>query len=346
MTEEQQIIINNTADRIIPSAVRSDQNPVLVYLGRLTSTHSKRTMGRALDAIADLLTGGLPDQLHQNGNRMNGAKAALLGSAWGQLRYQHTAKLRADLMQEYSVSTANTYLSALRGVLKDAWRLGYMSAEEYQRAVDIQNVKADTLPAGRDLATGEVRALVQACLDDRNMVAGIRDAALIAVLYAGARRSEAVKLNVDDYDLASGRLTIRGGKGRKDRTTYVDPGGQMALEDWLELRGQESGPLFLKVRQTGVIDRREDGAHLTSQAVYNMLAKRGSQAGIDNFSPHDFRRTVIGDLLDAGVDIATVARMMGHADVKTTKRYYRRPEQVKQTAASKIRLPYRRKGRG
>ncbi len=330
------------ATLILPPQTRPDRNPVLVYLGKLTSPHSKRNMGRALDTIADLLIGGLPDR---RGKHQSGAKAALLGSAWGELCYPHTAKLRADLMGLFSVSTANTYLSALRGVLKEAWRLGYLTAEDYQRAIDIPNVKAETLPAGRDLASSEIKALVMVCVDDRNRSGGIRDAALIAVLYAGARRSEAVKLNVADYDLATGKLTIRGGKGRKDRTTFVDPGGQMALEDWLALRSAEPGPLFLKVRQTGEIEFPSTGSsgHLSAQAVYNMLVKRGRQAGIEDFSPHDFRRTVIGDLLDAGVDIATVARMMGHADVKTTKRYDRRPERVKQAAAGKVRLPYRRK---
>lgn len=330
------------AIRLLPSPTPSAYNPVLVYLGRLASAHSRRTMGRALDTLADWLTGGLPDAPDEAGRRLPGAKAALLGAAWGQLRYPHTARLRAELLERYSASTANTYLSALRGVLKEAWRLGYLSAEDYQRAVDLPTVRAESLPAGRDLAAGEVKALLGACLDDRNVTAGVRDAAVIAVLYAGARRAEAAALQVDDYDPASGRLTIRGGKGRKERTTYVDPGGQLALEDWLALRGKEAGPLFLRVRQTGAIERA-DGRPLTAQAIYNLLRKRGQQAGLADFSPHDFRRTVIGDLLEAGVDIVTVARMMGHADVKTTRRYDRRPEGVKQAAASKLRLPYRRR---
>ena len=113
MTENQQLIVSTNTDLIAPSEVRSDSNPVIVYLAKLTSAHSKRTMGRALDCIADMLTGGLPDHSDRNGNKVHGAKAAMLGAAWGQLCYQHTAKLRADLMQQYSASTANTYLSAL-----------------------------------------------------------------------------------------------------------------------------------------------------------------------------------------------------------------------------------------
>jgi len=82
---------------------------------------------------------------------------------WAALRYQHTAAVRARPAADCSVATANRLLSALRGVLREAWRLGYMSAEDYQRAIDIANIKGEAIPAGRELSQDELMALVQTC---------------------------------------------------------------------------------------------------------------------------------------------------------------------------------------
>jgi site-specific recombinase XerD len=79
--------------------------------------------------------------------------------------------------------------------------------------------------------------------------------------------------------------------------------------------------------------------HLTDQAIYDILKRRAGQAGLETFSPHDIRRTFAGNLLDAGVDLATVQRLMGHSDPATTAGYDRRSETVKKDAVSRLTIP-------
>lgn len=300
------------------------QNAAAVYLARLTSELTRRTMRDALDKIA----------------RMDGKADDALALDWSQLRYQHTAAIRARLAAEYAPATANKLLSALRGVLKEAWRLGQMSAEDYQRAVDIANIKAETLPAGRDLSFGEIRALVTVCIDD-GTAAGIRDAAIIGVLATcGVRRAELVSIDLADFNEDTGKIVIRGGKGNKDRAVYATEGALMALIDWLDIRGRVPGALFNPINKGGAV---QHGRSMTAQAVYKMLIKRGEQAGVKAFSTHDFRRTFVGDLLDRGVDISVVSKPAGHADPKTTTRYDRRPEEKKREAVSRLHFPYQRR---
>lgn len=299
----------------------ADRHPAAVYLARL-APGSRRTMREALDTIAALLTSGRCDAETIN---------------WAALRYQHTAATRAALAAKYKPATANKMLAALRGVLREAWRLGLVGAEEYHRAVDVPAVRGETLPSGRALGAGEVRALFGACRADKTP-AGARDAALLAVLYgAGLRRSEAVALDVADYDPESGALSIRNGKGRKDRIAYATNGAAEALAAWLSHRGEVEGPLFVPVVRGGQVLRVD---RLTGQAVLYVLRKRAKKAGVAHFSPHDMRRTYIGDLLDAGADISTVQQLAGHSNVGTTARYDRRGERAKRKASEMLHVPY------
>lgn len=319
--------------------VPPDKNPALVYVASLPSPHSRRNAARHLNHIAGLL--GQPDAIAMN---------------WGAVEYQHVALVRTQLMSQYSPKSVNVMLSALRGVLKETWRLGYMTAEQYQRTIDVKNVKGETLPAGRDIKTGEFLALSQVCYEDES-AAGVRDSAIIGILYTcGIRRAELVGLQVSDFEPETGQIKVIEGKGQKDRTVYASNGALEALNDWLAVRGMERGALFLPIAKGGRIVRNDTArnklfetdnviAGMTSQAVYNMLKKRAKQANVSDFSPHDFRRTFVGDMLDRGVDIATVQKIAGHADPATTSRYDRRPEAVKQAAAGKLHYPYKKRAR-
>ena len=78
------------------------------------------------------------------------------------------------------------------------------------------------------------------------------------------------------------------------------------------------------------------GADYTPDAVLKIVQRWGQMAGIESFSPHDFRRTFCSDLLDAGVDIATVQKLAGHASPVTTAKYDRRGEETKRAGVQKL----------
>jgi integrase/recombinase XerD len=309
-------------------AVPLDQNPAAIYLASL-GDGSRRTMRTALNTIAGLL--GVGEVLDADGRDMR-----CLAMPWGSLRYQHTAAIHAQLQARYAPATANKLLVALRRVLKEARRLRQISADDYDTAVDLKSIRAERLPRGRSLADGEIAALMRSCAAD-STPAGARDAALIALLRGtGMRRAEVAALDLSDYNPATRALTVRSGKGRKDRIVYAPSGARSALDDWIAVRGNAAGPLFYGlVKGGGLVVRR-----LAAQAVAIICASRAQEAGVAPFTPHDMRRTFISDLLDAGADIATVQRLAGHEDPATTSRYDRRGEAAKQRAVELVNVPF------
>ena len=294
----------------------------MVHISTVNDKSSRRPQKCALDTIAGILSNGM---------------ASCFELDWSRVRYQHLALVRSQLMDGYAPATANRFLCALRGTLEEAWLLGQMSAEDYHRAAHLSPIIGETLPAGRELSASEIRNLFEDCINDLRPI-GARDAAVIAIMYSGGlRREEVTKLELADYDETNRKLLVHG-KRSKERAVYLAEGAVIALNDWMNIRGRNPGPIFLAVNKGGNL---VEGNRITTQAIYYLLKSRATRAGVDSFSPHDIRRTFVSDLLEAGVDIATVARMAGHSSVDTTARYDRRPEQAKQRAAMLLKVPYR-----
>ena len=314
--------MKNTTNALILSKPQPmDRNAAAVYIASLPAKSGQRTQAQALRVIAGMFN------------------ADLATMKWSALRYQHTAAIRAQLAKQYSPATANKIMSALRQALKQAWLLGDMSAEDYRRAIELKPITGETIPAGRELASGEISALMNVCQADTSP-AGQRDAAIIGMLYAaGLRRQEIVNLSLGSFDRDSGQIVLTG-KRNKQRTAYLTNGSLAAVIDWLEVRGDNDDALFVAINKGGRLDTSKP---MTAQAIYNMLTKRAAEAEVKQFSPHDMRRTFVSDLLDAGADIATVSKMAGHANVQTTARYDRRPEDAKRKAAGLLHVPYKAK---
>jgi integrase len=297
-----------------------DRHPVAVYLAGL-APGSRRTQTAALRIIAMLVS----------------AEATEMTLPWWGLDYAHTSAIRSKLAERFAPATANRMLAALRGVLKAAFKFGLMSSDHMTRACSVEPVRGSRVMKGRALSKGELVALFEAC--DPSIPGGARNAALLGLLYgAGLRRAEIVALDVADFDAETGAITIKG-KGNKERRGYVTNGSRDALDAWLAFRGNEPGALFFPVTKGGVIERRR----MTDGAVAELVRRLARKSKIASFSPHDMRRTFIGDMLDAGADIATVQQLAGHASPTTTSRYDRRGDRARKRASELMHVPFVRR---
>ena len=285
--------------------------PAEVYI-RSLGGGSRRTMRHALNEIAKILTD-------------NQCDATTLD--WSKLKYQHTAIVRAILMEKYSPAMVNKMLCALRRTLKEAWRLELTTREQYARAADIAPVPGKRLLKGRALNNTEIATLWLHCLEDNSNL-GLRDTALLGTLMVGLRRSEVTSLDLNHFKPRNCSLHIHNSKGNLDRVIYLPPKGVKVIKEWIKFRKKEPGPLLFPLsRGHNIIYRR-----ITDQGILKALQTRGKLAGLETFTVHDFRRTFITNLLYDGVDIITIKELVGHASADTTAMYDMRGEESKKKA--------------
>jgi integrase len=169
------------------------------------------------------------------------------------------------------------------------------------------------------LTRGEVNALLGAC--SRRGSAGIRNAALIVVLYRGGLRiAEALALELRDVDLEHGTLTIRHGKGDKRRVVGLDPQACAILERWLERRARlgirRGAPVFCTISQP------TPGRPMWHSYVREVLKDLAANAGVEKrVHPHGFRHTHAHELAHEGVPVHVIRLQLGHRSLDTTERY-------------------------
>ncbi|MEO1373252.1 MAG: site-specific integrase [Cyanobacteria bacterium J06635_10] len=299
----------------LTQAVPLTLQPAEVYINSLDH-NSRRTMRHALNTIANILTD-------------NQCDATTLD--WSKLKYQHTAIVRAILIEKYSPAMTNKMLCALRRTLKEAWRLELITREQYARAADIAPVPGKRLLKGRALNDVEIATIWKHCLSDNSNL-GLRDTALLGILMVGLRRSEVTHLDLDHFKPRNASLHILNSKRNLDRVVYLPPKGVKVIKEWIKFRKKEPGPLLYPLsRGHNIIYRR-----MSDQGILKALQVRGKLAGLDSFTVHDFRRTFITNLLYDGVDIITVKELVGHSSADTTAIYDMRGEESKKEAIAKV----------
>ncbi len=153
---------------------------------------------------------------------------------------------------------------------------------------------------------------------DRSTLLGLRDAAMMELLYAtGLRVSELVSLGLSQLDLEAGLVKTLG-KGRKERLVPV---GEIALEVLRQYLREARGPILGSHLATAVFVTRQ-GSRMTRQRFWQNIVRYAELAGLrGHLSPHSLRHAFATHLLDHGADLRSVQLMLGHAQLSTTEIY-------------------------
>jgi integrase/recombinase XerD len=148
---------------------------------------------------------------------------------------------------------------------------------------------------------------------------GIRDRAMLEMLYSsGLRRMELLQLKLYDVDQKHGLVTVREGKGKRDR---VVPIGDRALA-WLDVYLNRLRPEIVKKPDAGIVFLTKNGAPFTQNYLSWMARQYVKSAGIGKGGAcHIFRHTMATLMLEGGADIRYIQAMLGHVRLDTTQIY-------------------------
>jgi len=218
---------------------------------------------------------------------------------------------RGAMRRRLAASTTNRRLATLRSVAAKAGEL-----EMTPWTLTVRNLKArpmrDTAGPGRQ----NVRAML-AHAEAMGGEIGLRDAAMVMLLYGLAlRREEVVSLDFEHVDLSRPAVAVLG-KGRTDREWIVCPlEVQEALAAWMVARGGEPGPLFCS------LSRAHGRGRLTGNGLLTVVRRLGEAVGC-RATPHGLRHTAITDAIQSQryslTDVQTFSR---HADLRTLQVYF------------------------
>jgi len=251
---------------------------------------------------------------------------------------------RSPTGQRISAATLRQWLSILRSFFVWLNRTGRLLHNPAERMAFPH--KEQLLP--RVLNESEIARLIET--PDIMTTIGLRDRALLEVLYAtGIRHAEAHKLDLYDVDTAAHRLTVRLGKGQRDRVVPLTETAAQWLTRYVTVARPElaAGKLWGKGKRRGqpkiipptaALWLSVTGRRLSYQMIAERLRNYASQAGV-KASVHTFRHSCATHLLRGGASLRHVQQLLGHHDLNTTEIYTHLElqdlQQALETAANK-----------
>ncbi len=220
--------------------------------------------------------------------------------------------------RDLSASAVSGRLSAIRSFYRHCTREGWIGADP------LAGVRSPKRPRRlpRVLSPAHAQRLVEAPSsgtprDERHRALGLRDAALLELLYAtGMRISELAGLTLPRLDVARRRLRVRG-KGDKERELLFGRPAEMAMAAYL----RDARPA-LAVDAGASVFVNASGGPLSARGARLVVERWANRSGLPSgASPHTLRHSFATHLLEGGADLRSVQELLGHADLATTQIY-------------------------
>ncbi|MHB8241778.1 MAG: tyrosine-type recombinase/integrase [Solirubrobacteraceae bacterium] len=220
-------------------------------------------------------------------------------------------------MDDLAPATINVRLSAVRKLVGEARKNGFLGIEEAGNLTDVPNMGQRGQRMGNWLTREQAKELL--AVPDRSTLKGKRDYVILAVLVGCAlRREELAGLDVDTIQLREGRwvLVDLEGKGRRVRTVAIPVWVKQGINAWMSAAGVEDGRLLRAVSKAGKVKESMSG-----WAVWSVVEQCAKQIGIERFGAHDLRRTCAKLCRKNGGGLEQIKFLLGHSSIQTTERY-------------------------
>jgi integrase/recombinase XerC len=254
----------------------------LEHLGARRSAHTVRSYGADLGQLATFLSDG----------------------------EEITSERLASYLRTYGGTSATRArkLSTLRAFSRFLKREGILTSDPAEPLE--APIRRKRLP--KALSREQAAALLE---QESSSKTPLRDAALLELMYsAGLRVSEAVGVNLRDFDWKEGSLRIRG-KGNKERVALFGEPCRLAMERYRECErvpDKDGDALFTN----------PSGRRLTARTAHRIVKRWAAEGGLPpETSPHALRHSFATHLLDGGADLKSVQQLLGHESLATTQVY-------------------------
>jgi len=192
----------------------------------------------------------------------------------------------------------------------------------------------------RALNRGEVARLLAVWEDDARPL-GLRNYALLRLMiYTGLRRAEVVALRWNDIDFEDQLVTVRQGKGGKERIVAIADITDETIQSLYALREVQTGAYdhIFPTMTAGYNPRFYIVEAMNAETIVRVVGGSGKRIGIERLSAHDLRRTHITLALNSGAPLPDMQAQAGHANAATTLRYAQASDA--RGRREKIRLPF------